>query len=353
MNASTPQRSARIVLLCKSLQPNLEFFQSQLHLRLDGISPADDPRIALLSGGGLNLELRVGPENAQAVLRIEADGAESRDLCAPNGTLVELRPTPPDMTLPEIEHELVITRLEGEGCWGTGRAGMQYRDLIPGRLGGRFIASHIRIPKGGPVPDVVHYHHIRFQMIFCVKGWVRVAYQDQGEPQLLEPGGCLLQPPGMRHQVLESSDGLEVIEIASPAEHNTWVDHDHILPSDSVNLDQEYGGQRFVFHRAKDADWRPHEVEGIHTQDFGIAAATHGLAQVQAVRMTSKADMPCAWPATNEFLFVYVLRGAVRFESAGNRIADLREGDSASLPPTESLTLATAEENTEWLEVRL
>ena len=30
---------------------------------------------------------------------------------------------------------------------------MHYRDLIPSRLGGSIIASHIRIPDGGPVPD--------------------------------------------------------------------------------------------------------------------------------------------------------------------------------------------------------
>jgi hypothetical protein len=47
---------------------------------------------------------------------------------------------------------------------------MIYRDLIPGRLGGRFIASHIAIPQGGPVADWVHYHLIRFQMIFCRRG---------------------------------------------------------------------------------------------------------------------------------------------------------------------------------------
>ena len=37
--------------------------------------------------------------------------------------------------------------------WVIGRAGMRYRDLIPGRLGGSIIASHIRIPDAGPVPD--------------------------------------------------------------------------------------------------------------------------------------------------------------------------------------------------------
>jgi hypothetical protein len=42
------------------------------------------------------------------------------------------------------------------------------------------IASHIRIPDGGPVPDMVHFHKVGFQLIFCIKGWVDVVYEDQG-----------------------------------------------------------------------------------------------------------------------------------------------------------------------------
>src|SRR6185436_13024852 len=109
--------------------------------------------------------------------------------------------------------------------WTRGRAGMRYRDLIPGRQGGRFIASHIAIPEGGPVADYVHHHFVRVQLIYCHRGWVRVVYEDQGAPFMLEAGDCVLQPPGIRHRVLESSVGLEVIEIGSPAVHETFADH--------------------------------------------------------------------------------------------------------------------------------
>jgi hypothetical protein len=65
---------------------------------------------------------------------------------------------------------------------------MQYRNLLPGRLGGELVASHIRIPRGGLVPDYVHWHDIRLQLIFCYKGWVRVVYEDQGPPFVMQPG---------------------------------------------------------------------------------------------------------------------------------------------------------------------
>ena len=108
---------------------------------------------------------------------------------------------------------------------------MLYRDLLPNRQGGRFIASHIRISDAGPVPDEVHYHNVQFQLIFCVAGWVRLVYQGQGEPFVLNAGDCVLQPPGIRHRVLESSGGSEVVEITCPAVHETWFDPELSLPT--------------------------------------------------------------------------------------------------------------------------
>ena len=48
-----------------------------------------------------------------------------------------------------------------------------------------------------------------------------VAYENQGPPFLLRPGDMVIQPPEIRHRVLESSDGLEVVEIGCPADHVT------------------------------------------------------------------------------------------------------------------------------------
>lgn len=84
------------------------------------------------------------------------------------------------------------------------------------------------------MPDYVHFHKVRFQMIYCYKGWVRVVYEDQGPPLVMRAGDCVLQPPRIRHRVLESSPGLEVIEIGCPAEHETFADHDLQLPTPVV-----------------------------------------------------------------------------------------------------------------------
>ena len=223
-------RVAQIVLPCRDLAAMLAFFTGRLGFRVNMIVPADAPASVVISGYGTMLRLEAderAPEST-LTLRLLCDLAAfpagtSHRLTAPDGTRIELVEAQPPMFVPDGTQEFLVSRNDDAGAWGTGRAGMQYRDLIPGRLGGRFIASHIRIPQGGPVPDYVHFHKVRFQTIYCKTGWAKLVYEDQGEPFLLEAGDCVLQPPEIRHRVLESSDGLEVVEIACPAWAGGWA----------------------------------------------------------------------------------------------------------------------------------
>ncbi len=141
----------------------------------------------MLSGHGLRIRLQTGAPEGPGTLRILTDDPEllpaaARSLTAPGGTRIEIDELNPPVVLPPTEHAFVVRRLADQAPWVIGRAGMHYRDLIPSRLGGAIIASHIRIPDGGPVPDMVHFHKVGFQLIFCIKGWVDVVYEDQGGP---------------------------------------------------------------------------------------------------------------------------------------------------------------------------
>ena len=209
----------------------------------------------------------------------------------------------------------MVNRLHDDARWIVGRAGMRYRDLIPGRLGGSFIASHIHIPDAGPVPDYVHFHRVRFQMIFCAKGWVRLVYEDQGEPFVLEAGDCVLQPPRIRHRVLECSADLEVVEIGCPADHETIVEHTIELPTAALRADREFSGQRFTRHRAvagRVAGVAPDAVSNNVTS--GSTRATRGLAGARVVR-------PAGDPSSDqlahdtEFQFLFVLGGTTTLET--------------------------------------
>ena len=154
---------------------------------------------------------------------------------SPHGETVCLRRTP-----------IVISRLGDNGDGHTGRASMIYRDLIPGRWDGRFVASHIAVPDGGEVPDDVHHHEVDFQFLAVRSGWVDVLYEGQGDVIRMQPGDIVLQPPGIRHRVLATSPGFDIVELGCPADHLTTFDHEMTLPNGTYG-DHLWGGQRFVF----------------------------------------------------------------------------------------------------------
>jgi mannose-6-phosphate isomerase-like protein (cupin superfamily) len=291
--------------------------------RLDMIMPADAPRVAVVSKGIEMLRLEATPEGVHAE------------------PFAGLR----HPVIPSAKQEFVLTRAAST-AWTVGRAGMHYRDLIPSRFGGRYIASHIRMPSGGPVADYVHHHRVRFQLIFVRKGWVHVVYQDQGPPFVMHEGDCVLQPPGIRHRVLESSAGLEVIEIGCPAEHETFRDHDLELPTATLNPDRNFDGQRFVRHIAAQAPWQ--QGDGFKFQDTGIAAATNGLASVRILRLSDRAEQT----HSGEFLFLAIVNGKARMRSESLGAHDLNDGDACIVPSGTHYALA-GEDTCEILEVAL
>ncbi len=154
--------------------------------------------------------------------------------------------------------------------WTVGRVGMLYRDLTPEDLGGDVVISQIRLPFEGEVPDYVHYHMIAFQVIYCTAGRIKVVYEGQGPAFWLEAGDCVLQPPKIRHRVLECVAGSEVIEIASPADHETRAEDALTLPNERYERSRLFGSQRFV--RVTGSDGVVEAVEAIFAESPGLDA---------------------------------------------------------------------------------
>ena len=223
---------------------------------------------------------------------------------------------------------------------------MHYRDLIPGRLGGRYIASHIAIDDGGPVSDWVHFHRIALQLIYVRRGWVRVVYEDQDEPFVMKEGDLVLQPPGIRHRVLESSPGLEVIEITAPALHETLADHDLILPTARVDRDRLFGGQRFLRHVAADTPWTA--FHGAEAQQTAMREASGGLAEVRTIRMGSADEIVFA-PHEGELLFGFVLDGSAHLDFGDGH--KLGPADAFVIPPDKRWHLSSASPGFRLLQV--
>ncbi len=349
-------RGAQVLVLCAELEPNLRFWTERLGFRIEAIFPADDPTTAMISGHGLQLRLQQAAHNGVQTIYLLCDdplqtGAGQATLTAPNGLVVRLVHANPPMHLPPTEQKLVLTRATGSDTWGLGRAGLRYRDLLPERHGGAFIASHIRVLDGGPVPDYVHFHKIRFQTIFCRKGWVRVSYQGQGESFIMHAGDCVLQPPMIRHRVLESSAGAEVVEVSAPAEHITMADHGLALPGPDLPPGHDFAGQRFVRHVAATAAWMPWRAAGFEVQDTGIGSATDGLAGVRVVR-AMRAGAATQQKHNTELCFYFVLSGELTIQC--DTLAEtLRPDDCITIPGGMTYSLGPCSADLHMLEVTL
>ena len=345
---------AEAQLSTHDLRGDLGFFTKTLGFRLDRIFPADDPRVAVMSGHGLRLRLTADTAPG-CMLRILADdpvliAGGQTTLTSPGGTQILIEPLDPPLIQPPTEHAFVVRRLADQAPWVIGRAGMHYRDLVPTRLGGAIIASHIRIPDGGPVPDMVHFHKVGFQLIFCIKGWVDVVYEDQGPPIRLTAGDCFIQPPEIRHRVLMASDGIEVIEIGVPAEHITEIEHVMALPTPDLRPDREWQGQRFVFNQKTTGSFAPHRIPGFAARDTTINANTGGIASVMVMRPTA----PAPWTShAGDILFTFVMSGEMTLEGQGGTPTRLTAGDAFVIPPGLATCYTGATDDLELLEVSL
>ncbi len=98
----------------------------------------------------------------------------------------------------------------------------RYRDLGIAAASNGLCQAHV-IRLIGPCTDEVrkrHYHDTELQLIYVLKGWIRNEFEGHGE-QLMEAGSCWLQPPKVKHTVLDYSDDCEMLEIIVPADFKT------------------------------------------------------------------------------------------------------------------------------------
>lgn len=274
----------------------------------------------ILDVGNLHESIRVHRESGWRPISIRpADDPAEAVIESPEGERMLLRRTP-----------LSICRGDDSGAWHIGRAGMRYRDLIPDRWYGRYIASHIAIPEGGDIADDVHFHHVDFQFLAVRRGWVDVEYQGWGERLRMAAGDVVLQPPGIRHQVIAASEGFEIIEVGSPADHLTEFDPLTMLPDARSFPGHTWEGQPFVFSTESERRPGSWDHSGFTAADTGIGAATSGRVEVRQV--TTSASTAATPPAKRSLRFVFVMEGSVSVDLGSAPDTRLGPGDSITLP---------------------
>ena len=98
----------------------------------------------------------------------------------------------------------------------------QYRDLGMSKATNGLLQAHVirLVPPCDPkVVSKRHYHDVDVQMIYVLKGWMKGEYD--GQVVTMREGAAWLQPPKIKHTVLDYSDDCELLEIILPAEFET------------------------------------------------------------------------------------------------------------------------------------
>jgi uncharacterized RmlC-like cupin family protein len=319
------EASGAVLVAADPLDATIEFLERH-GFRLEEIAPADDPSEAVMSGHGLRLRLDRAHPGAPELLLFAAPGATPGRHLGPGGLVVRVAGPGGRAVLPPAAPAFVHTRV-ADTPFHEGRAGLLYRDLLPSRLGGRWVASHIRAARGGPVADRVHHHAVRLQLIYCLSGEARLVYEEQGPPFAFRAGDLVMQPPGLRHQVLEASAGFEVVELASPAWHPTSFDHAMVLPTRDRAPDRLRSGQRFL-HAVADRCPRELLAPGVEARDLGLQAASGGLATARALRFHGAGTVELRDADDLRFLFVREGSGSVD----GPSRVDLATHEAVALP---------------------
>jgi mannose-6-phosphate isomerase-like protein (cupin superfamily) len=99
----------------------------------------------------------------------------------------------------------------------------KYRDLGIAVASHGLAQAHVIRLQGPCNPDEVsklHLHHVDFQMVYVLKGWVKTYMDGEGET-LMKEGSAWTQPPKIKHMILDYSDDVELLEVILPAEFKT------------------------------------------------------------------------------------------------------------------------------------
>jgi mannose-6-phosphate isomerase-like protein (cupin superfamily) len=99
----------------------------------------------------------------------------------------------------------------------------KYRDLGINAATNGLVQAHVIqfVPPCRPEEvSKLHYHDVEFQMVYVLKGWIETELEGEGGITM-RAGSCWIQPPRIKHKVLDYSDDCQVLEIVLPADFKT------------------------------------------------------------------------------------------------------------------------------------
>jgi Cupin domain len=100
---------------------------------------------------------------------------------------------------------------------------VEYRDLGVAKATNGLVLAHVLRFCKPCDPKVVakeHLHDVVFQMVYVLDGWIKTELEGQGA-HVMKAGSAWIQPPRIKHKVLDYSDDCRLLEIVMPADFDT------------------------------------------------------------------------------------------------------------------------------------
>lgn len=126
--------------------------------------------------------------------------------------------------LSDVAQKFAVSRATGDADFKPDglRAYARYRDFGFAAATEGMVHAHV-IRLIPPCTDEVrtrHQHVLQLQIVYCLKGWMKIEHEGQGV-MTMKAGDSWLMPPSIKHTVLDYSDDCENLEITIPAQFDT------------------------------------------------------------------------------------------------------------------------------------
>lgn len=97
---------------------------------------------------------------------------------------------------------------------------LKYRDLGVTKASGGRMRAQITVATGAMKSTGWHYHLCDSQLVYALKGWVDLQFED-GRTIRVKEGESLFIPGGLKHNETGMSEDFEILEVSVPAEMGT------------------------------------------------------------------------------------------------------------------------------------
>jgi len=134
---------------------------------------------------------------------------------------------PGPLALAQARSSFSLVELRDDAFTRDGpRADVEYRDLkLSEATEGRIGARHVRALGAFEKETGWHWHDMSGHFVYVLRGWIAFRYAGMPDDVVVRAGGCLSQPGGVAHNVVDRSDDLELLEINMPARFGTSDSH--------------------------------------------------------------------------------------------------------------------------------